>query len=282
MDAVNAKTKAFWSGAGGEFWVENQNDLDATLKPLGEAAMRKIHLPVCRSVLDIGCGTGRTTLDIVKQLTHGGKAYGLDISEPMLEKARILAHKEQVSDVEFSCTDVQVDVLADTKFDAAFSRFGVMFFDDSIQAFSNIYSTLMPNAVFSFVCWQAPSLNPWHAEAIAIVNEFIELPRPPDRSPGPFAFQDRDYIEHILTASGFNRISIVPLHASLRWFQGKDPYQAATRYVSINPVISQGIAALDQGRKVDVTKKLTDLFLSRREGDAMVFDSATWVVSALC
>ena len=91
MESANEKAKQFWSGDGGDFWVENQNDLDVTLAPLGEAALKKLNLLSCSSVLDIGCGTGRTTIDIAKSLGADGKATGLDISEPMLQKAKMLA-----------------------------------------------------------------------------------------------------------------------------------------------------------------------------------------------
>ena len=138
MGSVNEKAKQFWSGEGGDFWVENQEELDITLEPLGEATLKNIDLSSCDSILDIGCGTGRTTIDIAKRLAAHGKATGLDISEPMLEQAKILAQAEGVANVSFECVDVQVESLDDARFDAAFSRFGVMFFEDPMQAFSNI------------------------------------------------------------------------------------------------------------------------------------------------
>ena len=116
MGSVNEKAKQFWSGEGGDFWVENQEELDITLEPLGEATLKNIDLSSCDSILDIGCGTGRTTIDIAKRLAAHGKATGLDISEPMLEQAKILAQAEGVENVRFECVDVQVESLGDTRF----------------------------------------------------------------------------------------------------------------------------------------------------------------------
>ena len=281
MDPVNIKTKEFWSGKGGGFWVDNQKDLDMTLSPLGNAAIKNIDLSTCTSVLDVGCGTGRTTIDIAKSLVGAGRATGLDISEPMLEKAKLLAGTEGIENVDFSCLDVQVDFLGEGLFDAVFSRFGVMFFEGSVEAFANIHMALQKNATLSFVCWQAPATNPWHSLSMQIVRDFIEIPNPPERSPGPFAFQESDYIDELLTTAGFREIAITPLEHQLVWFHGKDPHDAASSYLSINPVISEGLTLLDDEGKENIKACLAELFLAHQTHRGITFDSATWIVSAL-
>ena len=47
----NVKQKAFWSGKGGDVWVERQRELGITLKPLGDAALKKIDLSNCSKIL---------------------------------------------------------------------------------------------------------------------------------------------------------------------------------------------------------------------------------------
>ena len=281
MGSINEKAKQFWSGEGGDFWVENQEELDITLEPLGEATLKNIDLSSCDSVLDIGCGTGRTTIDIAERLAAHGKATGLDISEPMLEQAKILAQAEGVENVSFECLDVQVESLGDTRFDAAFSRFGVMFFEDPMQAFSNIHRALREDAPLSFVCWQSPMVNPWHFLAMEVVTEFIDNPKPPPRSPSPFAFQEREYVEEILVTANFREIEITPFEMKIPWFDGKDPNQAAASYLSINPIISEGLAALDNEGKEKILARLSDLFSSHQTDGRIVFDSATWIVAAI-
>ena len=109
----NVKQKAFWSGKGGDVWVERQDELDITLKPLGDAALKKIDLSNCNKILDIGCGTGRTTLDIASEHVNS-KVSGLDISLPMLVHAKSLAANENISNAEFIVQDVQFVARPDT------------------------------------------------------------------------------------------------------------------------------------------------------------------------
>ena len=66
----NVKQKKFWSGKGGDVWVERQTELDITLEPLGNAALEKINLTNSYQLLDIGCGTGRTCIDIAQKFPN--------------------------------------------------------------------------------------------------------------------------------------------------------------------------------------------------------------------
>ena len=88
---------------------------------------------------------------------------GLDISVPMLDKAKSEAKIQGIANVDFKVVDVQVEQLAYEEYDSVYSRFGVMFFDDPFEAFKNIFSSLRTAGELSFVCWQDPSLNPWQS-----------------------------------------------------------------------------------------------------------------------
>ena len=88
MEDKNAKQKDFWSGKGGDYWVEKQSEMDIMLNPLGEKALAKLDLQSNSKVLDIGCGCGATTLEIAKVVSEG-TVTGLDISVPMLDLSLI-------------------------------------------------------------------------------------------------------------------------------------------------------------------------------------------------
>ena len=112
-------------------------------------------------VVDLGCGSGRTTLELAARVGPGGEAVGVDISAGMLARARERAARSGTGNVEFVYADVQVHELGEALFDAAYSRFGVMFFADPVAAFANIRKALRPGAVLSFVCWQSVFDNEW-------------------------------------------------------------------------------------------------------------------------
>ena len=151
MEETNKKQREFWSGAGGDVWVDKQREMDIMLNPLGKNAINKIDFSDKLTILDIGCGCGDTS-DIAKKVPEG-KVLGLDISEPMLDRARNSAN-ELSKNIDFEVKDVQTDSMPSEYFDVAFSRFGVMFFEDSYAAFKNIYTSIKQGGQLAFVCWQ--------------------------------------------------------------------------------------------------------------------------------
>ena len=242
----NLKQKIFWSGKGGNTWVQRQRELDITLAPLGDAALSTIDLTSCKHVLDIGCGTGRTTLDIAAQLTVNSRVTGVDISVPMLKQAKSLAIDKKITNIDFTIQDVQLEPLATDKYDAAFSRFGVMFFDDSKKAFSNIFNSLQKDASLAFVCWQSPTNNPWHSVSAKVLKEYFDLPVPIKKAPSPFAFQEPEYIEEILTYAGFQGIKIKALTMPILWFAKQNLHEAINSSMSLNPIIAEIIKSVSQ------------------------------------
>lgn len=279
MNEINKKQKEFWSGAGGDVWVDKQREMDIMLNPLGRNAINKIEFSSQLSILDIGCGCGDTTLEIAEKIPEG-KIVGLDISEPMLERARASAEALSLKNIDFEVRDVQTDSMPSEFFDVAFSRFGVMFFEDSYQAFKNIYSSLKKEGQLSFVCWQNPSLNPWQSLSIAVIKEFLDLPSPPPKSPGPFAFEDKDYLLDILEVASFNDIEIDDNQEDITMFSGKNLKEACEDYLTINPVVTEMLKNSSKDLKEDIVNSLMERFSDFDKGDGLVFPSATWVVTA--
>ena len=111
MEEINLKQKEFWSGSGGDVWVNKQSEMDIMLNPLGTKAISKLDLSGVTKIIDIGCGCGATTLEIAKQL-GGGEVIGVDISEPMLARAAKNASDQSLSNANFQVIDVQVDDLS--------------------------------------------------------------------------------------------------------------------------------------------------------------------------
>jgi SAM-dependent methyltransferase len=159
------------------------------------------------SILDIGCGGGETALDLARAVAPGGTVVGIDLSAAALAVARRAA--KGCERARFIEADAQVFPFEPGSFDAAFSRFGVMFFADPIVAFSNIRRSLRPNGRLAFVCWRALEENPLDILPLRAASAHLP-PQPahePD-APGPFAFADPDRVRCILESAGFGKIEI--------------------------------------------------------------------------
>ena len=280
MSEVNKNQKDFWSGKGGDIWVERQNAMDTMLSPLGEAALNKLNFNEEENVLDIGCGCGHTTLNIAKRIGPSGNVTGLDISEPMLKRAKETAVEMSITNTSFKCVDVQTEDLGDQIYSAAFSRFGVMFFEDSIAAFKNINKSLISGGYLSFVCWQSPAVNPWQSLFIQEVKNFLDLPSPPPRSPGPFAFMESEYVSSILEESKFQDIRIEGHEAEVNMFSGRSLSDSVKDYISINPVVTQMLKESSENQIAEIVNSGIEAFSPYYSEKGLIFPSATWLVTA--
>lgn len=280
MSNANEDQKNFWSGKGGDIWVQRQKAMDTMLNPLGQAALNKLELNEDANVLDIGCGCGTTTFTIANQIKPKGRVTGLDISEPMLQAARESAEEKSLENTSFKCVDVQTGDIGLNTFTAAFSRFGIMFFEDSVAAFKNINKSLIPGASLCFVCWQSPAKNPWQSLFVEEVKKFIDLPSLPPRSPGPFAFMENDYVNSILEDSNFGCIEIEGYETEVNMFPGRSLSDSVKDYTSINPVVTKMLKDSSNEIKERILNSVKEAFLPYFSEKGLIFSSSTWLVRA--
>src|SRR5947209_193330 len=137
---VNSEQIEYWNGAAAEIWVAQQERLDRQLDALGNAALEALAPRAGEHILDVGCGSGQTTLQLAGAVGPGGRVVGVDISQPMLAAAE---KRKKDAPVSFLRADAQTHAF-DQPFDAIYSRFGVMFFADPVRAFANLRRSLKP------------------------------------------------------------------------------------------------------------------------------------------
>lgn len=200
-----------WTEKAGETWVRQRDRTDAQLGPLGLAVIELLAPRAGERVLDVGCGTGQTLLQLAERVGSGGHVVALDVSEPMLTEARARVAQAGATNVTLVLGNAATEALPGP-FDIVFSRFGVMFFDDSVAAFSHLRSGMKPGGRLGFVCWQPMERNPWVRLPLDAVRKLLpDQPLPallaPDK-PGPFYFSEPEFVRGILASAGFEQIAI--------------------------------------------------------------------------
>lgn len=210
MSEPNEAQATYWNDAGGRAWAEVQEPLDLQLAPLGRAAMTALAPMPGEHILDIGCGSGQTSLELARAVEPDGVVLAIDLSVPLLEVAR---HRGSgFEGLSFVQGDAQVFPFAPESIDAAFSRFGVMFFADPVAAFVNIRRALKPGGRLAFACWRAPEENPTFTLPMQAAAPYLP-PLPPvaePDAPGPFAFASQERVRGILAAAGFQGVYVAP------------------------------------------------------------------------
>ncbi|HXJ35422.1 MAG TPA: class I SAM-dependent methyltransferase [Candidatus Eisenbacteria bacterium] len=281
MDATgpNAEQITYWNDQSGPKWVARQAQLDQMLAPFGTAVMDAVGIGAGKRVIDVGCGCGDTTLAIAGRVGSSGHALGVDISEPMLARARDRAVAEGVRNVQLLVADAQTHAFRPQGADVVFSRFGVMFFADPTAAFANLRAALGDGGRVGFMCWQALTENPWMLVPIGAAAQHVALPPPPaPGAPGPFAFADRDRVTRILSDAGLRDIVFEAFTPTVE-IGGGSVDDAVEFVLQLGPT-----AAILREAPADALAKVA---ASMREALApyatprgVVMSSAAWIVTA--
>ena len=279
MTIDNATQIEFWNGETGRNWVTHDALMEAMLQPLGESVMDALAPAPGEHVLDVGCGCGHTSLSLADRVGVEGSVTGIDISAPMLAVASHFAAGR--SSIQFVEADAQTHAFEPERYDIVFSRFGVMFFEDPVAAFTNIHSAMRASGRLAFCCWQPRAVNPFMTvPAMAALELLPAPPEMPPRTPGPFAFEEADYVTEVLTSAGFESVAVTPLQQPLTFGRGMSLAAIVERLVQIGP-IAQMVRDAPEDLQQPVREKVVDAikpFYSEDTG--MTLDGQFWQVSA--
>lgn len=274
---ANADQIAYWNNSAGATWAALQDRLDRQIEPLGQKAMDAGAPKAGERVLDIGCGCGQTSLELAQRVGPTGQVLGVDISEPMLEVARRRGGEAGMANVSFLAADAQTHAFPAGGFDLAFSRFGVMFFDDPTAAFSNVAAALRPDGRLAFVCWRPLAENPWMGAPMQAALALLPpMPPPADpTAPGPFAFADPERLRGILAAAGLVDIDIAP-HDQM--IGGNDLDETVAMSLRVGPL--GAVLRENPELKDGVVGAIREALAQYVTPQGVMMASATWIVTA--
>jgi ubiquinone/menaquinone biosynthesis C-methylase UbiE len=264
-----------WNGIAGRAWVEAQEVLDQMFKPFEDLLVEAVSAGSSRRVLDVGCGTGSTTLAVARMLGARGRCIGIDLSEPMLTLARARAEREGTS-ADFIRADAQTHAFEPASFDMIISRFGVMFFEDSVRAFENLRRASAGGAALRFIAWRNPSENLFMTTAERAAAPLLpNIPaRRPD-APGQFAFADQSRVHRILEESGWAGIDIQPIDVACTL-----PEKELVRYLTWIGPLGRVLHEADERTRTQVIQTVRAAFDPYVHGAEVRFTAACWMVGA--
>jgi SAM-dependent methyltransferase len=275
----NAEQIAYWNDRGKQ-WVAVNDMLDAMIGPLGRHALDRARVAPGETVLDVGCGCGDTTLELARRVGPSGRVHGVDISAPMLARARERAQQAGASQITFEQADAQTHAFAPATFDLVFSRFGVMFFVDPRAAFANLRGALRPGGRLAFVCWQAFPQNSWMAVPLMAAAPHVKLPAPPaPDAPGPFSFGDDQRVRSILSDAGFANVTVDALQEPVT-LAGSGGLDAAVEFAvtGVGP-LAAALREAGPAAATPVRAAIREALAPYTTGDSVRLPSAAWVVS---
>jgi SAM-dependent methyltransferase len=265
----------------GEAWVRMQDRTDTLIDPLGRVAIERLGVVAGEGILDVGCGCGQTLLQLAELAGPSGHVLGVDLSPPMLERAR-----ERVVDhptIALALGDAQAYAFAPGAFDAVYSRFGVMFFDDHRVAFRNLRAAARPGGRLSFVCWQDLAKNLWAARPLEAVMRLLPESAMPDMlhegRPGPFFMSDPARVRAILGDAGWKDVSLEPVEMPLHLGGAATLDEAVEYSLQIGPA-ARAMADAPDALKPALEAALREALAPFASARGVFMDGAAFVVSA--
>jgi SAM-dependent methyltransferase len=249
---------------------------DAELRRHNQVLRRACGVRLHDDVLDIGCGTGQTTREAAGPARTGG-ALGVDISTPAIERARELARAAGIGNVTFEHANAQVHRFPQERFDLAISRFGTMFFDDPVAAFTNIGLALRPAGRLVMMVWQSHERNEWDVA----IHQALAGPEGPaaavSTGPDPFSLADPPTVQQILGAAGFADVAFTDVHEPV--YYGPD-VAAALDWVRGFTCTSERLKRLDSATAARAIGRLRETLSAHLSDDGVWFNSRAWIITA--
>jgi SAM-dependent methyltransferase len=272
----NVEALRAWDGADGAYWAENEAAFDAGLERHDRAFFEAAAIGATDRVLDIGCGNGQTTREAARRAPRGA-ALGVDLSSQMIERARLRAAQQGITNAHFIQADAQIHPFDEQAFDVAISRTGAMFFGDPVSAFTNIAHALRPVGRLVLLTWQELSRNHWIRDFLAAVAAGRDLPAPPPDAPGPFSLARPERVHEILTAAGFTDVRMDGVEEPMFFGATADD---AYRFVRGLGVIEFLLRDLDETRRAEAVVALRATIEAHETADGVLYPSAAWIIRA--
>src|ERR1700731_119502 len=274
----NADQIAYWNGPGGQRWADRQATQDVVLAPVADVLIDRARIEAGERIVDIGCGAGATTMAFAQKVGPTGHVLGIDISAPMLARARQLVPPGLR--IDFALADATVYPFVSASFDLLASRFGVMFFAEPALSFANMRKALRPSGRLAFACWRDPRENPFFMAPLqAVYKHAPKLPQLGPEDPGPFSFASEARVNRILREAGFSGIAMEPSDLWLDIAVGRGLDAAVEATLEIGPA-ARALSEQPPDVRAAATLSIREALAPFARGQTVPLKASIWIVTA--
>ncbi|KAB2346932.1 class I SAM-dependent methyltransferase [Actinomadura rudentiformis] len=214
--AFKATTRAQWEQAA-EAWHRWGPAIESWLGAATDTMLDAAEIGQGSRVLDIAAGAGGQTLAAARRVGPTGRVLATDIAPAILAYAAQAAADAGLSNVDTVEADGEdLAAVAETGYDAAISRVGLIYFPDQQAALAAIRRVLRPGGRISAVVYSTADANPFFAIPVSIIRRRAQLPPPAPGQPGPFSLGGPGVAEQALAEAGFTGITVTRVPSPLR------------------------------------------------------------------
>jgi SAM-dependent methyltransferase len=269
----------YWNGPAARPWAEQHERQDRALASLAAAALDLAAPQPGEHVLDIGCGSGTTVLELATRVGPSGHVFGADISALSVAWARERIAAAGIRHAEVIGADVATHPFVAGSFDLAFSRLGVMFFTDPTAAFANVHRAMRPAGRLALAVFRQASENPWPSAPVAAVRHLLPpMPPPAPDEPGMFSWGDPARVQRILEGAGFREVVLTPVNLDYQLAGAGGAAEAAEFALLFGPLTR--VSGVSAAQREAVRSTLQGFFQSYATPQGVALPSTFWIVQA--
>lgn len=259
-----------WNGPVGAHWAEHHTRYNAMLADFDDALFAAAAIGERDRVLDVGCGSGLTTRLAARRAARG-QVTGVDISAPLLDRARSLTDGHELPHVDYVLADAQLHPFPAGAYDVVLSRGGVMFFADHVAAFTNIARGVRPAGRLALLCPRAGSPDGEERAALGRLAALAGQDRPVqgELAAAMASLSEPSRIQEVLSGAGFADVDVNAVTQRTCW--GHDAPDAVAFYLSRTP----GLTVSDTARE-----EMAAVLRPYESGRGVLLGAGVWIVTA--
>ena len=218
MDAgeFRSRQRQDWDTAS-QGWREWNELIDASTAPVSKRLVELAGIKAGDRVLDVAAGYGEPSLTAAKFVGPEGSVVATDISSGMLAFGRERAAAAGFENIEFVETDASSLDFPAASFDAALSRWGIIFEPEGESTAGRIRGFLKPGAKMAISSWGPPERVPMLAVPMMTAMQRLNVPPPPPGTPGPLSRPTAEAIGGLLEGGGFSDVQVEELELDFEW-----------------------------------------------------------------
>src|SRR5215208_3006738 len=202
-------------------WKKHSDFIDESVSQISDRLVELASVSAGSRVLDIAAGYGEPSLTAARVVGPNGKVVATDISAEMLAYGRERAAAAGLDNIEFVQSDaVSLDFPAGS-FDAALSRWGIIFDPDGEGAAARARSFLAPGCRMAIASWGPPERVPMLSIAMGTVIQRLGVAPPPPGTPGPLSRPTPEAIGGLLEGGGFSDVEVEEAEVSMTYESGE-------------------------------------------------------------
>ena len=179
-------------------------------------------------VLDVAAGYGEPSLTAAAVAGAEGKVVATDISPEMLAYGRERAAAAGLENVEFVESEAASLDFPPESFDAALSRFGIIFEPEAEATAARVRGFLVPGSRMAISSWGPPERVPFIGVPMGTAMRTLGVDPPPPGTPGPLSRPTPEALGGLLEGGGFSDVEVEETEVSFEW-ESADEFVAMVR-----------------------------------------------------